>query len=123
MALNTICYWWLIYYNSSLIFPVVSPTAFLMIHLDICLSECVVGGEDQFNFEHEKYEISIRYKVMIAEVEKWKGPRMEPQDCQYLGSVEGRPRKEITETPSEEHKEWKRDIVKQNEDCALKSWE
>lgn len=84
-----------------------------MVHLDICLTECVVGGEDQFNFEHEKYEISIRQQVMIAEVEKWKGPRMEVQDFQDLGVV--RTPKEITERPGEEHKEWRWGIIKPND--------
>lgn len=41
-----------------------------MIHLDVCWSEGVAGDEDQFNFEHEKYKISIRCQIKIAEIEK-----------------------------------------------------
>ena len=58
-------------HHSSLISKLVSPLPTLLkTHLDVCWSEWVVGDEDQLNFEHEKYNISIRCQIKVAEVEK-----------------------------------------------------
>ena len=56
-----------------------------MTHLDVCWSAWVVGDENQLNFEHEKYDISIRCQIKLAEVEKLK----KAQGIQHLRANRG----------------------------------
>lgn len=57
-------------------------------------------------------------QVKIAEVEKWKGPRMEPQDSSHLGVSRGWSTKETTETVKNT-RNW--GITKPNKDCTLRN--